>query len=69
MKRAKRTEPDFKIEWLKWLDSTDGKSSTFGSAEGDYLENRLWHAFTAGWNARVSPQRVGPGRKGERDGK
>lgn len=36
------------IAWEEWLNSEEGKKCTEGSAEGVYLQNRLWKAFMAG---------------------
>lgn len=37
--------------WKKWLASKEGQSCTKGTAEGKFLENRLWYAFNAGIEA------------------
>lgn len=42
----------------EWLATEEGKNCAKGKTEGEYLRNRLWWAFMAGWNAA----------KGEEDG-
>lgn len=41
------SHPDV-IAWEKWKESLEGKACLVGVATGQYLENRLWHAFMAG---------------------
>jgi hypothetical protein len=36
------------IAWEEWLNSEEGKRCSAGSADGQYLHNRLWFAFMAG---------------------
>lgn len=40
------------VAWEAWKKSNEGLSCAIGIATGQYLENRLWLAFLAGWNAR-----------------
>ena len=37
----------------KWFESAEGKRATEGSAEGQYLRNRVERAFLAGWDAAI----------------
>jgi hypothetical protein len=37
--------------WQSWRDGDEGQGSLAGSAAGEYLENRLWAAYIAGWKA------------------
>jgi hypothetical protein len=34
-----------------WLDSDEGQRCTHGMPRGEYLRNRLWRAFNAGFDA------------------
>ena len=45
----------------EWIESEEGQTCSEGTTYGDYLRNRLYRAFMAGWNARDS-------RKGRSDG-
>lgn len=40
--------------WKEWLSSPSGKKCAAGTTDGKYLENRLWHAFTAGYEAAIA---------------
>lgn len=42
------------VAWDRWLFSPDGKRGTAGSAQGEYLRNRLFLAFLAGIEAAES---------------
>jgi hypothetical protein len=46
----------FSEEWRAWKASTDGLAccDLHTLTNGPYLENRLWRAFAAGWNAAQS---------------
>ena len=33
-----------------WLKTPDGITCCCGKTEGEYLRNRLWYAYMAGWN-------------------
>jgi hypothetical protein len=52
------------LGWHAWLTSDDGKKCMNGTAAGEFLENRLWWAYTAGWenalkeNRREAVQRI-----------
>jgi hypothetical protein len=35
--------------WKEWLNSEHGQSCQSGTATGEYLRNRLWWAFCAGF--------------------
>ena len=53
---------DFAAAWQAWMKSKGAQVCLEGSASGEYLKNRLWHAFAAGWEASqasavLSPQR------------
>lgn len=41
----------FSEAWDAYRASERGAKALEGSATGEYLENRLWHAFAAGWDA------------------
>lgn len=45
------SDTEFAKAWKAWLKSEDGKGCSDGVTTGQYLENRLWRAFTAGWMA------------------
>jgi len=38
-------------KWNEWTESEEGQSAMRGTAEGQYLQNRLWLAFMAGAKA------------------
>jgi len=38
----------------EWNESEEGQGCREGTTYGDYLRNRLYRAFMAGWNARDS---------------
>lgn len=42
------------IAWNKWLESEEGFKCQEGNANGQYLQNRLWHAFMAGYEHRAN---------------
>jgi hypothetical protein len=45
--------------WRAWINSQEGRKNKIGSAEGQYLENRLWWAFMAGYDcgtAHIQPK-------------
>lgn len=44
--------------WLKWIDSAEGVACSSGSSSGEFLKNRLWHAFMAGCKARLEQASV-----------
>lgn len=37
--------------WKEWLESEKGRLMTAGHAGGNFLTNRLWWAFMAGYEA------------------
>ena len=39
------------LAWEEWLKTQEAGYCLAGSAEGIYLQNRLWRAFEAGYNA------------------
>ena len=43
-------DTEFKKQIDKWFASVDGRACMKGTAEGEFLANRLWLAFTAGYN-------------------
>ena len=47
MKKKIQKNPEV-IAWENWKDSKEGVTCLQGTAEGRYLENRLWLAFMAG---------------------
>ena len=47
-RRKPKVHPQVKA-WREWLDSQQGRACMQDAAAGQYLENRLWHAFFAGW--------------------
>ena len=42
------------IAFDEWLRTPEGYSCADGRAGGEYLQNRLWFAFMAGYSARTS---------------
>lgn len=42
----------------EWLRTSQGQSCAAGKAEGQYMQNRLYWAFMAGWNANESSRHV-----------
>lgn len=57
------------LAWRNWLASEEGKSCASGEATGQYLENRLHRAFTAGadyLDSCPAKEAIGKRRKGER---
>lgn len=38
----------------EWLESDEGKKCLEGTTYGDYLRNRIYTAFIAGWDAHES---------------
>lgn len=45
--------PFFKQRWDRWIRSSDGRRAADGTTSGQYLENRLHGAFSAGWRAAM----------------
>jgi hypothetical protein len=44
--------------WQAWLQTDDADSCLKGEASGRYLENRLWAAFMAGFDAGEKASKV-----------
>ena len=57
LKHAEAITGPNKGPWYDWLESAEGKTATtpdiclVGRGRNQYLENRLWRAFTAGMKA------------------
>jgi len=45
------SDTEFKKQLDKWLKSDEGRDCHKGIAAGEYLKNRLYRAFAAGYNA------------------
>ena len=41
------------VAWSDWLTTDEGRQCMNGSSHGPYLENRLWRAFMAGYDAKA----------------
>jgi hypothetical protein len=52
-KKAQLKIPDFKRELDKWMESEDVRMCRNGVARGEYLRNRLFRAFAAGWSGAL----------------
>ncbi len=58
---------DLSQAWMEWQKSTDGVKCEHGTAEGQYLSNRLWRAFMAGAKAaeKITELAAQPTGKGD----
>lgn len=46
------------IAFDEWLRTPEGITCTCGRTDGEYLQNRLWYAFMAGYSARETSSEV-----------
>lgn len=55
---SEKTEGQLQAQaWITWLETKQAKICTQDYAKGPYLENRLWAAFMAGYEAaRTAPK-------------
>lgn len=58
-------ETEFAKSWAEWLKTDMAQKCLDGAASGEFLKNRLWYAFSAGYDARKNE--VPPPAAGERD--
>jgi hypothetical protein len=54
----KDLQTPFALARDQWLESDEGKKCGEGMTSGKYLENRLFYAFVAGWNAREKQEKT-----------
>lgn len=56
---SEKTEGQLQAQaWITWLETKQAKICTQDYANGPYLENRLWAAFIAGYEAALPQTRI-----------